>query len=135
MLGGTLPSISTMIAGGIAGGAATAPTVVATPLGILGGATVGSGGGVGLQTLGATTKEAYIAYRQQGKSVEEAYDLAYSDAKVDSGKVWRTSICCYFDSTSALCKRCRRSRWRRRDRRPCRRCKRFSRTVCTTVSG
>ena len=84
MLGGTLPSISTMIAGGIAGGAATAPTVVATPLGILGGATVGSGGGVGLQTLGATTKEAYIAYRQQGKSVEEAYDLAYADAKVDS---------------------------------------------------
>ena len=45
-----------MIAGGVAGGVATAP-VVATPLGILGGATVGSGGGVGLQTLGATTKE------------------------------------------------------------------------------
>ena len=85
-LGGTLPSISTMIAGGIAGGAATAPTVVATPLGILGGATVGSGGGVGLQTLGATTKEAYTAYRQQGKSVEEAYELAYIDAKVDAAK-------------------------------------------------
>ena len=85
-LGGTLPSLSTMVAGGIAGGVATAPTVVATPLGILGGATVGSGGGVGLQTLGATTKEAYIAYRQQGKSVEEAYELAYSDAKIDAAK-------------------------------------------------
>ena len=86
VIGGTLPSISTMIAGGVAGGVATAPTVVATPLGILGGATVGSGGGVGLQTLGATTKEAYIAYRQQGKSVEEAYALAYSDAKIDAAK-------------------------------------------------
>jgi len=86
MIGGTLPSISTMIAGGAAGGAITAPTVVATPLGILGGATVGSGGGVALQTLGSTTKDAYIAYRQQGKSVEEAYDLAYADAKVDSAK-------------------------------------------------
>lgn len=85
-LGGTIPSISTMIAGGVAGGAATAPTVVATPLGILGGATVGSGGGVALQQLGGTAKQAYAAYRQQGKSVEEAYDLAYSDAKVDGAK-------------------------------------------------
>ena len=31
VIGGTLPSISTMIAGGVAGGVATGPTVVATP--------------------------------------------------------------------------------------------------------
>lgn len=86
MLGGTIPSITTMVAGGGAGFAATAPTVIGAPVGILGGATVGAGGGVGLQTLGATAKQAYIAYRQQGKSSEEAYDLAYSDAKVDSAK-------------------------------------------------
>ena len=137
VIGGTLPSISTMIAGGVAGGVATAPAVVATPLGILGGATVGSGGGVGLQTLGATTKEAYIAYRQQGKSVEEAYELAYSDAKIDAAKSGALASVATFDSTSALCKRCRRSecRWRRRDRRPCNNRKRFCGTVCTTVSG
>jgi hypothetical protein len=86
MLGGTIPSLTTMVLGGGAGFAATAPTVIGTPAGILGGATVGAGGGVGLQTLGATAKQAYIAYRQQGKSSEEAYDLAYADAQVDAAK-------------------------------------------------
>ena len=87
VIGGTLPSIATMLGGGASGAAVgSAVPVVGTFAGALTGATVGSGGGVGLQTLGATTKEAYIAYRQQGKSVEEAYELAYADAKIDAAK-------------------------------------------------
>lgn len=87
MLGGTIPSITTMIGGGATGFAVgTAVPGVGNVAGTLGGATVGAGGGAGLQALGATAKEAYMAYRQQGKSVEEAYELAYADAKVDGAK-------------------------------------------------
>ena len=88
VLGGTLPSISTMFSGGGVG-AVTGSMIAPGPgtvTGALTGATVGAGGGAGLQQLGNTAKMAYMAYREEGKSVEEAYELAYADAKVDGAK-------------------------------------------------
>lgn len=85
--GGTAPSIMTMLAGaGLgAGGGALVGGVGAVP-GAIGGGVVGSGSGVALQTLGSTMTEAYKAYREQGKSVKEAFQMARSVANVDAMK-------------------------------------------------
>ena len=77
--GGTMPTLAGMFGGGALG-------IKGGPVGMLGGATVGSGGMAGLQTLGSTFTEAYNAYRSQGKSNREAFSLAYDVAKVDAFK-------------------------------------------------
>ena len=77
--GGTMPTLAGMFGGGALG-------IKGGPVGMLGGATVGSGGMAGLQTLGGTFTEAYNSYRSQGKSNREAFSLAYDVAKVDAFK-------------------------------------------------
>ena len=74
-----MPTLAGMFGGGALG-------IKGGPVGMLGGATVGSGGMAGLQTLGGTFTEAYNSYRSQGKSNREAFSLAYDVAKVDAFK-------------------------------------------------
>ena len=87
LAGGTMPSIAGLFAGGV-GGAVTGSVVpgFGTAVAGLTGAAGGSGGAVGLQQLGGTFKDAFASYRQQGKSIKEAYSLAYDVAKVDALK-------------------------------------------------
>ena len=89
LLGNTAPSIIGGVSSAITAGGAALASVVgapAAPVAAFAGGIAGTGTTAGLQAMGGTIKQAYIAYRLEGWSPTQAYHKAYDDAQTDGLK-------------------------------------------------